>query len=392
MSHYVAPQRLRLVCASLLAIGIPVVRELSAQEPTATSRAQASGLIGTWQGSLKSANRESRVVFKISRAGGQFKAVMYSIDHGGEGKPASAIVQDGSAIRITIAAIRGNYEGKLTRDGKNIVGTWTQGGPLPLNLARATAGTAWVIPDAASPPKSMVDAGAAFEVATIKPSQFDGVSLKLSAGGLFESAGTTLSDLIKLAYDLHPRQITGGPAWIQTEKYDVTSKPDKPGKPGLEQLKAMVRKLLADRFQLTFHVDKRELPVYAITVAKAGAKLIENDSDPNGLWGGEGVGPRSLGLKNITMAEFARVLMASILDRPAVDQTGLGPARYDFALRWTSDALQSQSGRTDRSADNANAPPDLFTAFEEQLGLKLESTKALVDVFVIDHAGKPSAN
>jgi uncharacterized protein (TIGR03435 family) len=332
-------------------------------------------------------------VFNISLEDNKLKAVMYSIDQGGQGTPASTIVRDGSAIRITVAATRGNYEGKLNRDGKTITGTWTQGVPLPLNLARATPKTAWVIPDAPPPPKSMTaDAAPEFEVATIKPSQFGGVSLKLSPGGLFESAGTTLSDLIKLAYDLHPRQIVGGPSWIQTEKYDVTGKPDKPGKPSLEPLKAMVRKLLADRFQLTFHLDKRELPVYAITVAKSGAKLIENDGDPNGVWGGAGVGPRSLGLRNITMTEFARVLMASILDRPAVDQTGLGSTRYDFELKWTPDASQSQPGGTDRPADNAGAPPDLFTAFQEQLGLKLESTKALVDVLVIDRAEKPSEN
>jgi hypothetical protein len=256
MNHCFVP-RLHLLCASLLAIGISGVPQLGAQEPAAASAPQAQSLIGTWQGSLKSANRQSRLVFNIALEGNKLRAVMYSIDQGGEGTPASAVTQNGSTIKITIAAIRGNYEGKLTRDGKTIAGTWTQGVPLPLNLARATSRTAWVIPDAGPPPTLMAaDAGPVFEVATIKPSQFEGVSLKLSPGGLFESAGTTLSDLIKLAYDLHPRQIVGGPSWIQTEKYDVTGKPDKPGKPSLEQLKAMVRKLLADHFQLTFHHDK----------------------------------------------------------------------------------------------------------------------------------------
>jgi uncharacterized protein (TIGR03435 family) len=92
------------------------------------------------------------------------------------------------------------------------------------------------------------------------------------------------------------------------------------------------------------------------------------------------------------MTEFAHVLNASILDRPAVDQTGLGSTRYDFALKWTPDMSPSQPGGAERPADNADAPPDLFTAFQEQLGLKLESTKALVDVLVIDRIGKPSGN
>jgi uncharacterized protein (TIGR03435 family) len=153
----------------------------------------------------------------------------------------------------------------------------------------------------------------------------------------------------------------------------------------------MVRKLLADRFQLTFHHDNRELPVYAITIAKSGAKLIENHSDPNGT-PVFNVGPRALRLSNITTTEFARVLMASILDRLVVDQTGLGSTRYDFALKWTPDVSQSRPGGTDQPADNALAPPDLFTAFPQQLGLKLESTKASVDVLVIERVEKASAN
>ena len=92
------------------------------------------------------------------------------------------------------------------------------------------------------------------------------------------------------------------------------------------------------------------------------------------------------------MTEFARVLMASILDRPAVDRTGLGSTRYDLAMKWTPDASQLEPGGAEHPSDNADAPPDLFTAFQEQLGLKLESTKAAVDVLVVDRAEKPSEN
>jgi uncharacterized protein (TIGR03435 family) len=352
------------------------------------SALQAQSITGAWQGSIKSANRESRVVFNISLENNKLTAIMYSIDQGGKSTPATTINQDGSVVKITIAAIRGYYEGKLSADGKTIAGTWNQGVPLPLNLARATPETTWAIPDDA-PPQMPADADPVFEVATIKPSQFGGVTMKLSPSGLFESAGTTLSALIKFAYDLHPRQIVGGPAWLQTDKYDVTGKPDRPGRPDIEQLKAMIRKLLADRFQLTNHHEKQELPVYAITVVKSGAKLIENDSDPNGE-PGFNVGPRSLRITNATMTEFARVLMASILDRPAVDQTGLGSTRYDFALKWTPDASEARPG-AEPAASSADAP-DLFTAFQEQLGLKLESTKAPVDVLVIDRVERPSDN
>ncbi|HTA42295.1 MAG TPA: TIGR03435 family protein [Bryobacteraceae bacterium] len=232
-----------------------------------------------------------------------------------------------------------------------------------------------------------------FEVATIKPSKSVGVSLQLSPGGLFETTGTSLSDLIKLAYDLHPRQIIGGPSWLETEKYDVTGKPDKPGKPDLRHLKVLVQNLLADRFQLTLRHDKMDLPVYAITVAKSGPRLTTNDSDPNGL-PTFSVGPRELRFRNATMAEFASILqgVGRIFDRPLADQTGLGSARYDFILKWTPDAPPSQTGRAEPVVDNAEAPPGLFTAFQEQLGLKLESTKAPVEVLVIEHVERPSEN
>jgi uncharacterized protein (TIGR03435 family) len=233
-----------------------------------------------------------------------------------------------------------------------------------------------------------------FEVATIKPSKSsESVKLKLSDGGIFTATGTSFSDLIKLAYDVHVRQIIGGPAWLETEKYDVVGKPAKPGKPSFDELKAMVQKLLADRFQLTLRHDKRELPVYAITVAKSGPKMIRNDSDPNGL-PVFNVGPRALRFTNATMTEFARILQGAgrISDRPMVDQTGLGSVRYDLSLKWTPDAPPPDPGRTGPAANNADAPPDLFAAFQQQLGLKLESTKAPVDVLVIEHVERPSAN
>ena len=259
-------------------------------------------------------------------------------------------------------------------------------------LAALPSKTAWAIPDdPPAPPKPMAaDANPVFEVATIKPSTpEEGFSILIGRRGAgansLSTTNTSLSDLIKFAYDLHLRQITGGPAWFETEKYDVTGKPDLEGIPSLAQLRMMVQKLLADRFHLTFHRDKKELSAYAITVAKTGVKVTKDEDDPNGLplFGGSGV--RGLHVRNATLAEFASWLQAETLDRPVVDQTGLASARYDFILKWTPDASQGLAADPD-------APPDLFTAFQEQLGLKLESTKAPVDVLVIDRVDKPSAN
>ena len=105
---------------------------------------------------------------------------------------------------------------------------------------------------------------------------------------MLNTTSTTVSDLIKFAYDLHPRQITRGPSWLESEKYDITAKPDTAGIPNPAQLKMMVQKLLKERFQLTFHNEKKELSVYAITVAKGRteAQQERNRRQPSRLWRG----------------------------------------------------------------------------------------------------------
>lgn len=267
--------------------------------------------------------------------------------------------------------------------------------PLALNLTRATSSTAWVIPEAPPPRKMMpADANPVFEVATIKPTKpgTQGRAFRIS-GHQFSTINTSVSDLIIEAYGLHARQITGGPSWMESDKYDLLAQPDIDGQLNPQQLKIMIQKLLADRFKLTFHRDKKELSVYAIVVGKTGPKLTKSES--TGAFPGlffRGLG--NLPARNATMAEFAAVMQAAVLDRPVVDQTGL-TGRYDFLLTWTPDQSQFVGlGATvpPPPADNADAPPDLFTAFQQELGLRLESTKAPVEVLVIDHVEKPSEN
>ncbi|HEX5432586.1 MAG TPA: TIGR03435 family protein [Bryobacteraceae bacterium] len=358
----------------------------------------AQDIAGTWQGTLQPpAGRGLRTVIKITKAdGGALKAVLYSIDQGGQGLPASAVTVQGSAVKISIPGIGATYDGKLSADGNSITGTVKQGlNPLPLNLVRATAETAWTIPTPPPPPKPMAaDANPVFEVATIKPSK-PGAPGKaiLVRGRNFSTLNTTLSDLITFAYTIHPRQIVNGPGWLETEKYDLAAKPDGEGQPSGSQWKVMLQKLLADRFSLKFHRDKKDLTVYAIVAGKNGPKLTKSEGDPNGLpslfFRGLGVLPA----RNATMAEFAGLMQSAVLDRPVVDQTGI-TGRYDFTLTWTPDETQfgGRGGRVPPPANNAAAPPDLFTAIQEQMGLKLESKKAPVDVLVIDGVEKPSAN
>jgi uncharacterized protein (TIGR03435 family) len=307
------------------------------------------------------------------------------------------VTEHGSNINLSVDMIGGTFEGKLSEDGKTITGQWTQGmQPLPLTLVRATPETAWEIPPPPPPPKLIPEnAHPTFEVATIKPTK-EGTHFSIHPTGSGELVATdvSLAYLIKFAYEVHPSQITNGPAWLDTDKYDLTAKPDIEGQPSLKQMRAMVQKLLADRFQLAFHREKIELPAYAVTVAKGGPKLTRNDANPDGN-PGYGGGPAGMRVLNSTIAEFISFILNDSVGLPVVDQTGLGSARYNFTLKWTPDASPTQHGGPAAGAppaDNADAPPDIFAAMQQQLGLKLESTKSLMDVMVIDHVEKPSPN
>ena len=160
-------------------------------------------------------------------------------------------------------------------------------------------------------------------------------------------------------------------------------------------MKLMIRKLLVDRFQLKFHTEKKELPVYAMVVAKNGPKLAVSAADPDafpGIGFGREPGVISLVGRNTGLNGVANGLQSNILDKPVVDQTGL-TGRYDFQLRFSPDATQlANFGGIEANSADLNLPPDIFTAFEQQLGLKLQATKAVVDVMVIDKIERPSPN
>jgi uncharacterized protein (TIGR03435 family) len=154
----------------------------------------------------------------------------------------------------------------------------------------------------------------------------------------------------------------------------------------------MIQKLLATRFKLAFHHEQRELAVYAIVIGKDGPRLTTTDRKPSDSTNFSYTNRVVLTVRNATMADFADGMQASFMDRPVVDQTGLAD-RYDFLLKWTPDESRSGLGeKLPPTADDPNAPPGLYTAIQEQLGLKLVSTKAPVDVLVIDHIEMPSEN
>jgi uncharacterized protein (TIGR03435 family) len=245
-----------------------------------------------------------------------------------------------------------------------------------------------------SPP---VDANAnpGFEVATIKPSPPNRPGKSVGfRGSEYMCRNTNVNDLIALGYGLHARQIIGGPAWFGTDLYDIEIKPDAEGLPNDKQVKTMLQKLLAERFKLTFHHEKRELSVYVISVAGGGPKMTT--SGPDSRTGFLLRGPGDLLVSNMTLTDFAIWMQAGVMDKPVVDQTGL-PDRYDFHLKWTPDESQFSQFRGTGAVvppptDDPNAPPSLYTALQEQLGLKMKPAKFPDDVIVIDHVEKPSEN
>jgi uncharacterized protein (TIGR03435 family) len=231
-----------------------------------------------------------------------------------------------------------------------------------------------------------------FEAATIKPVKEPDPNRMNDRreGRRYTVRNATLRDLILMAYGVDRQQIAGGPAWTATDEYDVVAVAESD-----TQLEdhgdEMMRTLLAERFQLKFHWEQRERSVYALQVAKGGPKL--KAADPNGQPNKGCNHPGDCFFIKVSLAEFARFMSFVVMDKPVVDKTGLA-GEYDITLKWTRDESQfaSMGVHVPPPVDNPNAPPGLFTAIQEQLGLRLEAQKIPAEVFVIDHAERPSEN
>ena len=358
--------------------------------------ARAQDAPETWQGTLHAGQRDIRVELQITKSAGALKGKLYNVDQQGPGGIGTTTMSlDGGVLKFAITGMDASYEGKVSPDGKSAVGTWKQGGQeLPLTLAHVNADAAWPIPKP-TPALSLMDPKLepGYEVATIKPTD------PSNPGGGFTLQGRhlvarnfTVESLITLAYNLHPKQLTGGPDWLTTDHYDLDVLPDHEGLPSLEQARGIVRKLLADRFALKFHYDTKDLSVYVLTVAKTGPKFSKSTSDPSSP-PGLGGPPGRLFVRNANMEEVA-MAMQRTLDRPVVDQTGLKD-RYDFQMKWTPDESQFAGLGVKvppPPADAADAPPPLFTAIQEQLDMKLDAQRTAVGVLMIDHVDHPSPN
>jgi uncharacterized protein (TIGR03435 family) len=221
----------------------------------------------------------------------------------------------------------------------------------------------------------------AFEVASIRlhVGAFMGVGIKPSGPNVTMEA-MSLHNLIGYAYDLQPYQILGGPSWVAADRYDISAKAEGDASLTPERIKQMTQTLLADRFGLKFHHDTKEMPVYVLVVGKNGPKFKESAPDAERLlvMGSVDGHPRITVTKG-DMAQLAHQFSnINGVDRPTIDKTGLTGA-YDYELDWS---------RGDAGSD----VPVIFTAIQEQLGLKFQPDKARVEVLVIDRAEKPGEN
>ena len=247
-----------------------------------------------------------------------------------------------------------------------------------------------------------------FEVASVKLSDpgAQGSSLMTDRGANFNVTNMPLRAIIAFACNIREFQLSGGPGWIGTEHYDIAAKPERgesaaePPDPRTmtddqrktrdDQLREKVRSLLADRFGLVLHREIKEQLVYALAVAKSGPKLkvVAVPGDRQGLSTGRG---RLQGFA-APMAMFATVL-SNTVGRPVLDKTGL-MEKYDFLLEWTPDIAtinpDKPGGEAPPPLDSSG--PAIFTALQEQLGLRLDSTKGPVESIVIDRVERPSGN
>jgi uncharacterized protein (TIGR03435 family) len=250
----------------------------------------------------------------------------------------------------------------------------------------------------------------AFEVATIKPAAPDarGRFIQPGPGGGIKITNMTLKDMIELAWQMQPFQLSGGPPWLDSIHYDIVAKPE--AKASFDEMRPMLQTLLADRFQLRTHQETKELPIYALVLArkdgKLGPDLMESKEgscekfDPSHppppqqpgaplprICGNLLIGPGQLTMFGHPISELTP-LLSRMVERKVVDQTGL-KGNFDISLQFPRDEASPSPDGPPARIDIAGA---IFGTFPDRLGLKFESRKGPVEVIVIDSAEKPSEN
>ena len=247
-------------------------------------------------------------------------------------------------------------------------------------------------------PLAAQQATPAFEVASIRLHDSDDrqIMMVLQPGGRLVATNVSLRHVIRTAFQLQDDQIVGAPSWLDTDRFDINAKAPDDTRP--EQIVSMLRTLLADRFKLTTRRDMREIPVLALERVKRDGSLgremrptacpaVEIDLKQPKPCANISNGSNFLTLRGMPVAQFAQYL-APYVNRVVVDRTGLD-GRYDIVLKWSPEQLAGAPGPAPAEPQER---PGLFTALQEQLGLKLEASREIVDVLVIDSVERPTPN
>ena len=356
----------------------------------------AQTIFGTWQGTLPTPDNP-RIAFKIeSDVGGDgtLHGVLYQFDKVPAAVALTYATLTAPDITVDQVNLDISFKGRLAADGKSITGTWTQEKQsYPLTLALATPDTLFKRSGPAALPPMSPTADPAFEVATIKPtppgSQDSSSHFRTRD---FTAKNRTVHDLIKLAYQVQDRQISGGPSWMADTRFDLAGEPDTPGLPSYDQYRLMIKKLLASRFNLQFHTSQQTFPVYALTRDENASQLHQSDPelDSGSCYAyatedGHADGQSVFQCVGFTMPLFADLLMRFIEDRQIVDKTGL-TGSFDLTLTIPTSAMHG--GPPGPEDGRAYA----FRQAIQSLGFHLIPKKEPLAVIVIDHLDKPTPN
>jgi uncharacterized protein (TIGR03435 family) len=239
-----------------------------------------------------------------------------------------------------------------------------------------------------------------FEVASVKPTNGIGPVSGGAGIGSASEHNETVRFLLWFSYRVQPFQITGGPRWIDTDHFDIEARAEDRNA-GPDQIRLMLQSLLEDRFHLKLHRQMRQSSIYALVVAKGGPKIElsadQTSADVNGPsppgsplpnHGAIRLGAGSL-LANAVRLSFFCQMLSQRMDRLVVDRTNLS-GRYDFLLQWNPGPGETRNEAP--AAPDIESRPSIFTAIQEQMGLKLESARGPVEVLVVDHIEKPTEN
>jgi uncharacterized protein (TIGR03435 family) len=234
----------------------------------------------------------------------------------------------------------------------------------------------------------LANAQSAFDAASIKPAApgTRGYSIR-PLGNRLSAQNVTLKMLIGEAYHVYNFQISGGPKWIDSDRYDIEAKAVGDAPPTAGQIRAMLQKLLADRFALVIRRESKDTAVLSLEAAKSGPK-IEKARRPAAPVTFRVFQRRQITAENASLDRLVEALNV-LLGKPVIDRTGL-TGTFDYKLEWSPDERQAPSSEAPPEVDGSSPP--ISSALQEQLGLRLVSTRAPLDLIVVEKAEKPSAN